>query len=62
MAGTAPDPAAIGTSLVSTLGGTVVDTYVSLAPVTVPITLALAVVAGVKAKLSLNKRKAGSIV
>lgn len=52
----APDPAAIATTLATSVGGQVVDTAVSLAPVAVPFVLAMTTIGWVLRKFGLKKK------
>lgn len=54
----APDPTAIATTLTTDVGGQVIDTATSLAPVAVPFILALTAIGWVMKKFGL-KKKAG---
>jgi len=56
MLAVAPDPAAIATTLTTDVGGQVLDTATSLAPVVVPFVLALAAIGWVMRKFNLKKK------
>lgn len=53
---TAPDPTAIATTLAGDVGGQVIDTATSLAPVAVPFVLAMTAIAWVLRKFGLKKK------
>jgi len=53
---TAPDPAAIATTLTNSVGDQVVDAAVSIAPIAVPFVLALTAIGWVMRKFGLNKK------
>jgi hypothetical protein len=52
----APDPTAIATTLATDVGGQVIDTATSLAPVAVPFVLAMTAIAWVLKKFGLKKK------
>lgn len=52
----APDPTAIATTLSTDVGGQVIDTAVSLAPVAVPFVLAMTAIGWVLRKFGLKKK------